>query len=223
LASAVAFGLVGFVLSSMQSDEYEASARLFLTSPGTTVVFDRQAFVPLERYLPQQAQRVTSGEVLTAAAASLDDGTSPAALAQQISVETNIELVTLTITASDASPERAAEVANAVSVAYQVSIRESGLERVNPAVEELEQSAADIEAQIEELSAEADADGALPPAWLARSASLRNGSSRSSPSASSCSSMLGCSAPASTSWRKPSHRGHRSRLDRVAPRSGQPS
>jgi Mrp family chromosome partitioning ATPase/capsular polysaccharide biosynthesis protein len=163
LASAVAFGLVGFVLSSMQSDEYEASARLFLTSPGTTVVFDRQAFVPLERYLPQQAQRATSGEVLTAAAASLEDGTSPAALAQQISVETNIELVTLTITASDASPERAAEVANAVSVAYQVSIRESGLERVNRAVEELEQSAADIEAQIEELSAEADADGALPP------------------------------------------------------------
>ncbi len=60
LASAVIVGLIGFVLSSLQSEEYEASARLTLTSPGTTVVFDRQAFVPLERYLPQQAQRATS-------------------------------------------------------------------------------------------------------------------------------------------------------------------
>jgi Mrp family chromosome partitioning ATPase/capsular polysaccharide biosynthesis protein len=163
LASAVVFGLAGFVLASMQSDEYEASARLFLTSPGTTVVFDRQAFVPLERYLPQQAQRVTSPEVLTAAAERLDDGTSPAALAQKMAVEINLELVTLMITATDGSPERAAELANAVSAAYQVSVREAGLERVNRAVGELEQSAAEIEAQIAELSAQTNEAGELPP------------------------------------------------------------
>jgi Mrp family chromosome partitioning ATPase len=163
LASAVVVGIAGFVISSLQSEEYEASARLFLTSPGTTVVFDRQTFVPLERYLPQQAQRVTSLEVLTAAAESFDDGTSPAALAQQIAVATNLELVTLTITASDGSPERAADIANAVSAAYQDSVRGSGLERVNRAVGELEQSAAEIAKQIEELSAQTDTDGELPP------------------------------------------------------------
>ncbi|MFO7778831.1 MAG: Wzz/FepE/Etk N-terminal domain-containing protein [Nitriliruptoraceae bacterium] len=163
LASAVAVGLAAFVLSSLQSEEYEASARLTLTSPGTTVVFDRQASVPLERYLPQQAQRVTSPEVLTAAAASLDDGTTPDELARQLSVETNIQLVSMTITATAGSAERAAEIANAVSSAYQTSVREAGLERVNRAVQELEETAAGIQAQIEELTAQADDEGELPP------------------------------------------------------------
>lgn len=163
LASAVVVGLAGFVLSSLQSDEYEASARLTLTSPGTTVVFDRQAFVPLERYLPQQAQRVTSPEVLTAAAESLGGGTTPGELARQLSVETNIQLVSMTITATAGSAERAAEIANAVSSAYQTSVREAGLERVNRAVQELEETAAGIQAQIEELTAQADDEGELPP------------------------------------------------------------
>lgn len=163
LASAVVVGFAGFVLSSLQADEYEASTRLFLTSPGTTVVFDRQTFVPLERYLPQQAQRVTSPEILTAAAESLDDGADARALAGQVSVTMNLELVTMTITATDGSAERAAQVANAVSTAYQESVREAGLERVNRAVRELEQTAAEIEAQIEDLSAQADAEGELPP------------------------------------------------------------
>ena len=163
LAAAAIVGFAGFLLSSMQSEEYEASARLFLTSPGTTVVFDRQAFVPLERYLPQQAQRATSPAVLEAAADSLDDGIDARTLASQVSVTTSLELVTMTITAMDGSAERAAEIANAVSAAYQVSVREAGLERVNRAVQELEQTAAEIAAQIEDLSAQADADGELPP------------------------------------------------------------
>ncbi len=163
LASAVAVGLAAFVLSSLQSEEYEASARLTLTSPGTTVVFDRQASVPLERYLPQQAQRVTSPEVLTAAAESLGGGTTPGELARQLSVETNIQLVSMTITATAGSAERAAEIANAVSSAYQTSVREAGLERVNRAVQELEETAAGIQAQIEELTAQADDEGELPP------------------------------------------------------------
>ena len=163
LAAAVVVGFAGFALASLQSEEYEASARLFLTSPGTTVVFDRQASVPVERYLPQQAQRATSPEVLTAAAELLDDGTSPRALAEQVSVATNIELVTLTITASDGSPQHAAEIANAVSEAYQASVRDSGFERVNRAVRELEQTAAEIEEQIEELSAETNEEGEFPP------------------------------------------------------------
>ncbi len=78
-------------------------------------------------------------------------------------METNIQLVAMTITATAGSAERAAEVANAVSAAYQASVREAGLERVNRAVEELEQTAAEIQAQIEGLTAQADDEGQLPP------------------------------------------------------------
>ncbi len=163
LASAVAVGLAGFLLSSLQSEEYEASTRLSLTSPGTTEVFDRRGAVPLERYLPQQAQRATSAEVLTAAAELLDDGTSPRTLATQVTVDTDQQLVTMTIRARDSSPERAADIANAVASAYQASVREAGFERVNRAVRELEQTGEEIETQIQELSEQTNAEGELPP------------------------------------------------------------
>ena len=157
-------GLAGLFLSRAQEPVYEASTRLFLTSPGTAGVFERQASVPLDRYLPQQEQRATSAPVLAAAAESLaGDGVTPRELSEQAEASTDLELVTLTITVIDGSPERAADIANAVASSYQEAVRTEQMARVNRAVSELERTVTAIEEQIDELAAGTNADGELPP------------------------------------------------------------
>jgi Mrp family chromosome partitioning ATPase len=164
LAVAVLAGLAGLFLSRAQPPVYEASTRLFLTSPGTAGVFERQASVPLERYMPQQQQLSTSAPVLTAAAEALEgDDITPRELADQVEATTNLELVTLTITVVDGSPERAADIANAVAVSYEDAVRTQQLARVNRAVSELEQTVEAIEEQIDELAAGSNESGELPP------------------------------------------------------------
>jgi Mrp family chromosome partitioning ATPase len=155
LAAVLVAGALGFVLSSRQDPIYESSTTLYLTNPSTSGVF-QQSRMNLEQYLPQQTERLQSSRVLTAAAESLS-GTSPGAIADQLEVTGDTELGTLTITATDGLPERAAEVANAVSAAYQEDIRSSQLERVNRAVEELDRNAAQIQGQIDTLTEEAAA------------------------------------------------------------------
>jgi Mrp family chromosome partitioning ATPase len=155
LAAVLVAGALGFVLSSRQDPVYEASATLYLSNPATSGIF-QQSRMNLEQYLPQQTERLQSSRVLTAAAETLG-GTSPGAIADQLEVSGDAELGTLTITATDGLPERAAEVANEVSAAYQEDVRTSQLERANRAVEELNRNAAQIQAQIDTLTAEAAA------------------------------------------------------------------
>lgn len=164
LAVTVLAGLTGLFLSRAQTPVYEASTRMFLTSPGSAAVFERQAGVPLERYLPQQEERATSPLVLAAAAEALEEqGVTVAELNDQVEASTDVELATLTITVVDGSPERAADIANAVASAYEDAVRAQQVARANRAVSELEGTVAAIEQQIEELSAATDADGDLPP------------------------------------------------------------
>ena len=164
LAVSVVAGLAGLFLSQLQPAVYEASTRLFLTSPGTAGVFERQASVPIDRYLPQQEQRATSAPVLAAAAEELEGGDiTPRELSEQVEATTNLELVTMTIRVVDGSPERAADIANAVASAYQDAVRTEQMARVNRAVSELERTVTTIEEQIDELAAGTNAEGELPP------------------------------------------------------------
>jgi Mrp family chromosome partitioning ATPase len=155
LAAVLVAGAIGFVLSSRQDPVYESSSTLYLTNPATSGIF-QQSRMNLEQYLPQQTERLQSSRVLAAAAESLG-GTSPGAIADQLEVTGDAELGTLTITAVDGLPERAAEVANEVSAAYQEDVRTSQLERVNRAVVELDRNAAQIQEQIDTVTEEAAA------------------------------------------------------------------
>jgi Mrp family chromosome partitioning ATPase len=161
LAAVLVAGALGFVLSSRQDPVYESSATLYLTNPATSWIF-QQSRMNLEQYLPQQTERLQSSRVLAAAAESL--GGTPGAIADQLEVSGDTELGTLTITATDGLPERGAEIANAVSAAYQEDVRNSQLERVNRAVVELDRNAAQIQGQIDTLTEEAAAAEATDPA-----------------------------------------------------------
>lgn len=161
LAATVAFGLGGYFLAAAQPEEYEASTRLFLSDPETAGVFGQTAESDIDRYLPQQTQRVTSSPVLTATAELLGD-TSADALRWQVEASGNAELATLTITATAGSGQRAADIANAVATAYEDNVRITQVARVERATTELERSQADIESQIAELEAEGTAgDGQI--------------------------------------------------------------
>ncbi len=162
LAVSVVAGLAGLFLSQLQPAVYEASSRLFLTSPGTAGVFERQATIPLDRYLPQQAQRASSTETLASTAELVDDDLTARELAEKVEVTTDLDLVTLRITVQDESAQRAADIANAIATTYEDSVRQAQLARVDRAVSELDRTAEAIEEQIDELAAATDADGELP-------------------------------------------------------------
>ena len=161
LAGAVLAGLLGYVGAQTQATVYEASTRLYLADPGTTGVFDQQSSPSLERYVPQQAEQVTSTPVLTQAAEQLGPPVTPSELRGQTSVTGDPELATIDIEVSHASPDGAAETANAIAAAYQDTVRTAEQARIERATEELEAAAADIEAQIADLDAagEGSADG----------------------------------------------------------------
>jgi Mrp family chromosome partitioning ATPase/capsular polysaccharide biosynthesis protein len=153
------FGLVGYGVAAVQPEVYEASSRLFLANPASAGVFGQQGNVSFDRHVPQQAERLTSPPVLALAAEALED-TSPTQLHRQIEVQDDVALGTLEIVVRDGSPDRAAEVGNAVAAAYEESVRTGQADRVGRALTELDRSIATIEAQIDELTAQAAGEAA---------------------------------------------------------------
>jgi Mrp family chromosome partitioning ATPase len=158
LTVAIVAGVAGYFISAAQPPVYQAASTMYLANPATSGVFQQQPWMNLERYLPQQMQRIRSTRVLTAAAEELDDGTTPRDIAARLEVRGDAELATLSVVISDGSAQRAADLANAVAAAYQEDVRTSQLQRVERAVTELEASAAEIEAQIDTLLAETAAN-----------------------------------------------------------------
>jgi Mrp family chromosome partitioning ATPase/capsular polysaccharide biosynthesis protein len=156
LAVTLLAGLAGYLLSQSQPPVYETSTRLYVTNPATAGVF-QQSGMNLDRYLPQQTERIRSARVLAAAAEELEPGTNVWDLADQLAVEGDAELGTMTVFVQDGSAERAANIANAVADAYEDSVRDSQMQRVERAIQELERSSDNIQAQIDELLAGASA------------------------------------------------------------------
>ncbi len=157
LIAAVLGGAVGYLLAQAQQPVYEASSRMFITTPGSAAVFQQRGF-DLERHVLQQAERLQSSSVLEATAASLDDGSTGAGIAQQLEVDSDVDLATLTLSVQDRSRQRAARVANAVAEAYQAEVLADQESRVARATEELQQNASQLEGQINELLAATTTD-----------------------------------------------------------------
>jgi Mrp family chromosome partitioning ATPase/capsular polysaccharide biosynthesis protein len=166
LAATAVFGVLGFLLAASQPSVYEASTRLYLSDPETAGVFG-QTEGDIDRYLPQQTERVTSTPVLTAAAEALGS-TTAAELDEQVDASGDAELATLTITAEATTGEEAARIANAVAEAYQDNVRVTQLSRVERATTELERSQADIEEQIATITAGAGIGAEDDPAVAAQ-------------------------------------------------------
>ena len=150
LIAAILGGAASYLLAQLQEPVYESSTRMFITTPGAAAVFQQRGF-DLQRHVMQQAELLGSPTVLEAAAAMLDDGSTGAQIADQVEVNHDVDLSTLTVAVQDPWPRRAADVANAVAESYQEVVRAEQEARVDRAAEELRASAVELQDQIDEL------------------------------------------------------------------------
>lgn len=159
LAAAVLAGLLAYYTSASRAPEYEASARLFLTDPRNAGVFgdESRVFAEAERYVPQQAERVTSQAVLTRASDLLDGRLTVAELRNAVSASAEAEFDVVAVTATDGSAGGAADIADAAATAYRQVAEEAALADAETAIEELQQVRAGLEQRIGDLEAQ------LPP------------------------------------------------------------
>jgi capsular exopolysaccharide synthesis family protein len=154
--------LGAYFISSSWAPMYEASTRLFLTDPRNQVAF--RDIVPRSvdpaRYVPQQAERITSAPVLARASELLAEDVLPSELRRRLDVRANSALDLLVITARDRSAEGATNLANIVGRAYQQVARETTLAEAEAAITELDEARSGLGAEMaaaeEALSADAD-------------------------------------------------------------------
>lgn len=130
----------GYGLSALQQTRYTASVEMLLRSPGTRGVLGEDTdYVEPQRHVVNQAQRVTSTPVLRRAAEELG-GVDVELLKESLAVNASVETDVITVRTEAATPERAAETANAVAAAYEAVVRRDTMAVARRTVEELQVS-----------------------------------------------------------------------------------
>ena len=153
-ATLLAAGLAYF-LSSSQAPTYQASGRIFLADPRSqSVLGSGRDFADPELYVPQQAERVTSDPVLDLAAQLLGGEATGDRLADRVAAEPDAALNLITVSAAAPTPEGAAEIANAVTEAYEQVSRQRTLSSADAAVAELEGARQALRGQIAAIEEE---------------------------------------------------------------------
>lgn len=148
--------LVAYGWSLLQTPTYTASATMFLEDPASADVLgssSRSGAMDPATYALREAQRVTSPEVATRAAESLEGRFTPGDIQRTVQAQTVGELGLLTVTGSDTTAEGAADKANAVVEAYQAVRVEQVTSRVQTAIEQLQAAMTDVRERIAQAPA----------------------------------------------------------------------
>jgi capsular polysaccharide biosynthesis protein len=160
-AAVLVGGLLGYGWAARQPTVYEGVSRVFLADPSSVLATGAApAAGEPQRYLRNQAELVTSSEVLRRAAELSGRELSGGALHQRLRLDVSQHADVLTIHMSDSTAEGAAELANAVGAAYERFAAEqsrAALEQLRRARSRLETRLAGIQAQL----AESPNDGRL--------------------------------------------------------------
>jgi len=153
-AALLAAGL-GYFLSSSQAPTYEATARIFLADPrNQSIMSNARVYADPVQYVPQQAERVTSDPVLDLAAQFVGGGATGESLAKRVATAPDPELNLISVTAVASTPTAAADIANAVTEAYEQVSRQQELAKADAAVAELEGARQRLRDQIAGFEAE---------------------------------------------------------------------
>jgi capsular polysaccharide biosynthesis protein len=116
--SAVVGGVAAGVLSATTSTKYTASAQIYFTASGGPEGQDlAYSATYAQSRIPNFKSLAKSASVLEPAAAQVGDSMTAGELAQNVSVSTSLTTTVMGISVADASAERAADAANAVSAA----------------------------------------------------------------------------------------------------------
>ncbi|MGH8904974.1 MAG: AAA family ATPase [Egibacteraceae bacterium] len=148
-------GLIGFGSVLLFPSQYQATARLLLTNPGTTGAFRAElgeASVEARQYRDGQLLVMRSGPVEQRAAQLLGQGMTAEELERRVRVEASGEFGNVEVIASDRDPQRAAAIANAVVDAYQQVTGESAQARTDAAIAQLQQVVTDVQGRLADLA-----------------------------------------------------------------------
>ena len=159
----VLFGVLGYGFSLLQSEVYEAEARIVLGDPRATgmLVDTARGVVEPERRLVRETERITSRPVLDSAADRLEGPLAELTatdLSEAVSAEADVELEAIELTARMGTAEEAAEAANAVAEAYQDVVADDNQAQTQAAIEELNEARQEASARLEELQEQLEED-----------------------------------------------------------------
>jgi capsular exopolysaccharide synthesis family protein len=165
--------LAGFGLSYLQPKMYEGTTSLILSDPRNAgVLGETRLVIDPSRYVRNQAERITSTDVL-ARAVMLEGGRiSVQVLRSRVTVSPSTNLDLITIRALDPTSEGAASLADSVGRAYQQAVASEVSANAEEALAELDRSRADTQTQIDVLDSRLAADPADSTAKAERDAAV---------------------------------------------------
>lgn len=171
---AVLCALLGFSLSSLQSDRYEATAQLLLSDPRNAGVFEDTGvnFLDPSRYVRNQAELARSVSVMREASAVVGGRISPEDLSDRVTIRPSVDLDLLSITAMDGTAAGAANLANAVADGYQIVVERQVEERTSASLDQLREQRVQLEEGIAEAEAQIEM-GNIPTGTAARDGAIQ--------------------------------------------------
>lgn len=155
VAAGLVLGLLaGLLATQFQSPQYETAALLRLEDPRSTGVFETEEPIGSELHLVRQVDLIRSPLVMNRAAELIEGSIDLETLDAATEIEGDPELLTIEISAEASSSEAAAEIANAVSDAYEAVAEELNREQAARLIAELETAHETLSARIDDLEAQ---------------------------------------------------------------------
>ncbi|MGD9891733.1 MAG: polysaccharide biosynthesis tyrosine autokinase, partial [Dehalococcoidia bacterium] len=152
ILGAVLAGLAAFVVSRLQTPEYEAKTTMLVNQSQAVTGPTYNDVLANQQLTKTYGQIVTSNLVLDPVAAQ--SGLTPEELRDKVSSTVRRETQLIDITVRDADPERAATLANAVGAAFAEQIQNAQTTQQTQAKNDLDQQIAFVQGVIQERRAE---------------------------------------------------------------------
>jgi Mrp family chromosome partitioning ATPase len=158
IALALLGAFLGYIVAAQQAPVYEAESQLLLADPRTAGIFGEQrtGVADTNRYIRNQVEFIRTGAANAVASEILDGRLTPAQIGRRIVADTRGETDLITITATDSGANEAAELADAVAVAYQRVVGDQVMASATEAVTELQQRNEELSATLRGIP---DAEG----------------------------------------------------------------
>lgn len=157
LIAAVAFVsvIVGYFMSTLAPERYEATATLFLSS----ATVSGEGSGDISGRVQQETSLLASRSVLAKAAEDLGAGFSQTRLSDDVTFAPDAVGGTIDVTAKAGNPAAAADIANAVVGAYQTISRANAIAQVDQAEDALSRQMEQLRAKAEDLREDAPGEG----------------------------------------------------------------
>ena len=116
-------GFLGWGFAEWTTPQYSSMSQIFVSSSDGGASGDLyQGSLFTQQRVKSYAEIIDSPEILGPAAAEVGGGATSDTIAEQISASVPLDTVLINLTATDASPERAAEIANAVADQFVATV-----------------------------------------------------------------------------------------------------